>query len=53
MPPAIPEPRKEMSHFAPRIETIQIDPADIRVVIGKGGEMIQKITGELGVEIDI
>ena len=50
---AIPEPRKELSPFAPRIETIQIDPDNIRLVIGKGGEMIQKITGELGVEIDI
>lgn len=50
---AIPETRKEMSPFAPRIETIQIDPEDIRLVIGKGGEMIQKITKELGVEIDI
>jgi polyribonucleotide nucleotidyltransferase len=50
---AIPEPRKEMSPYAPRIETIQINPEDIRLVIGKGGEMIQKITGELGVEIDI
>lgn len=50
---AIPEPRKEMSAFAPRIETIQIDPDDIRLVIGKGGETIQKITGETGVDIDI
>jgi polyribonucleotide nucleotidyltransferase len=50
---ALPETRKEMSPYAPRIETIQIDPEDIRLVIGKGGEMIQKITGELGVEIDI
>ena len=50
---AIPESRKEMSPFAPRIETIQIAPEDIRLVIGKGGETIQKITGELGVEIDI
>ncbi len=50
---AIPEPRKEMSPFAPRIETITINPEDIRLVIGKGGETIQKITGELGVEIDI
>ena len=50
---AIAEPRKEMSPHAPRIETIQIDPDDIRLVIGKGGETIQKITGELGVEIDI
>ncbi len=49
----IPEARHELSPFAPRIETIQIDPEDIRLVIGKGGEMIQKITGELGVEIDI
>ncbi len=50
---AIKEPRKEMSPFAPRIETITINPEDIRLVIGKGGETIQKITGELGVEIDI
>jgi polyribonucleotide nucleotidyltransferase len=50
---AIPEPRKEMSPYAPRIETIQVNPEDIRLVIGKGGETIQKITKELGVEIDI
>ncbi len=50
---AIAEPRKELSPRAPRIETIQIAPEDIRLVIGKGGETIQKITGELGVEIDI
>ena len=50
---AISEPRKELSPYAPRIEIIQINPEDIRLVIGKGGEMIQKITGELGVEIDI
>jgi polyribonucleotide nucleotidyltransferase len=50
---AIAEPRKEMSPYAPRIETIQINPEDIRLVIGKGGETIQKITKDLGVEIDI
>ncbi len=50
---AIAEPRKELSPYAPRIETIQVNPEDIRLIIGKGGEMIQKITGELGVEIDI
>jgi polyribonucleotide nucleotidyltransferase len=50
---AIGEPRKELSPHAPRIEVIQIDPDDIRLVIGKGGETIQKITGDLGVEIDI
>jgi len=53
MTAAIAEPRKELSPHAPRIEVIQINPEDIRLVIGKGGEMIQKITGELGVEIDI
>ncbi len=50
---AIQEPRHELSPYAPRIETIQINPEDIRLVIGKGGETIQKITGDLGVEIDI
>lgn len=50
---AIAEPRKELSPRAPRIETIQIDPEDIRLIIGKGGETIQKITKEVGVEIDI
>jgi len=50
---AIPEVRKELSPRAPRIETITIDPDDIRLVIGKGGETIQKITKELNVEIDI
>jgi polyribonucleotide nucleotidyltransferase len=49
----IQEPRHELSPYAPRIETIQINPDDIRLVIGKGGETIQKITGDLGVEIDI
>jgi polyribonucleotide nucleotidyltransferase len=49
----IAEPRKEMSPYAPRVESIQINPDKIREVIGKGGEMIQKITGETGTEIDI
>lgn len=42
-----------MSPYAPRVESIQINPDKIREVIGKGGEMIQKITGETGAEIDI
>lgn len=50
---AISEPRKELSPYAPRIETITINPDDIRLVIGKGGETIQKITKETGVQIDI
>lgn len=49
----IPETRQEMSPYAPRIIAIQIDPDKIRDVIGKGGETIQKITKETGVEIDI
>ena len=43
----------EMSPYAPRVESIQINPDKIREVIGKGGETIQKITGETGTEIDI
>ncbi len=50
---AIPEVRKDLSKYAPRIETINIDPDDIRLVIGKGGETIQGITKEFGVDIDI
>jgi len=46
-------PRKELSPYAPRVETVQINPDKIREVIGKGGETIQKITGETGAEIDI
>ncbi len=49
----IASPRKELSKYAPLIMTIQIDPEQIRDVIGKGGETIQKITAECGVEIDI
>jgi polyribonucleotide nucleotidyltransferase len=49
----IAEPRKEMSPYAPRVESIKINPDKIREVIGKGGETIQKITGETGTEIDI
>ena len=47
------EPRKDMSPYAPRVEAIQINPEKIREVIGKGGEMINKIIAETGAEIDI
>jgi polyribonucleotide nucleotidyltransferase len=47
------EPRKELSPYAPHVEAIHINPDKIREVIGKGGEVIQKITGETGAEIDI
>ena len=50
---AIAEPRKELSKYAPLIEAIQINPEQIGMVIGKGGETIQGMTKEFGVEIDI
>jgi polyribonucleotide nucleotidyltransferase len=50
---AIPEYRKELSKYAPLILNIQVDPDDIRVVIGKGGETIQAISKECEVEVNI
>jgi polyribonucleotide nucleotidyltransferase len=50
---AIDKPRAELSPYAPRITKLQINPEKIREVIGKGGETIQKITAETGVDIDI
>ncbi len=50
---AIPEPRKELSQYAPKIFTTSIDPDKIREVIGPGGKMINKIIAETGVKIDI
>jgi polyribonucleotide nucleotidyltransferase len=47
------EPRKELSPYAPHVESIVINPDKIREVIGKGGETIQRITAETGTEIDI
>jgi polyribonucleotide nucleotidyltransferase len=49
----ISEPRTELSPYAPRVETMKINPDKIREVIGKGGETIQRITGETGADIDI
>ena len=46
-------PRDQLSPYAPRVESIKINPDKIREVIGKGGEIIQKITKETGAEIDI
>ena len=46
-------PRDHLSPYAPRIEKIKINPDKIGAVIGKGGEMINKITKETGAEIDI
>ena len=49
----IPAPRAEMSPYAPRITTVLINPERIREVIGPGGKVINKITAETGVKIDI
>jgi polyribonucleotide nucleotidyltransferase len=46
-------PREELSEFAPKILTTNIDPEKIRDVIGPGGKMINKIIAETGVKIDI
>ncbi len=46
-------PREELSQYAPKIEMIQIDPAKIKDVIGKGGDTINGIIDETGVKIDI
>ena len=53
MAEALAQPRTEMSPWAPRIETIQINPDKIRDVIGPGGKMIRKIVEETGCQIDI
>ncbi|GAC1601251.1 MAG: hypothetical protein NVS3B29_02740 [Candidatus Saccharimonadales bacterium] len=47
------EPRTEMSPYAPRISKLMISPDKIKDVIGKGGETINRIIAETGVEIDI
>ena len=49
----IPEPRKELSPYAPKIEMMTIHPDKIKVVIGRGGETINAIIDETGVKIDI
>ena len=50
---AIAEPRSELAPTAPKIDSIQIPVDKIKVVIGKGGETIDKIIAETGVTIDI
>jgi polyribonucleotide nucleotidyltransferase len=49
----IAEPRPTVSEYAPKIDFIKIDEDKIKVVIGKGGEQINKIIDETGVKIDI
>lgn len=49
----IPEPNKELSKYAPKIITFNIDPEKIGDVVGKSGKTINKIIEETGVKIDI
>ncbi|MCL2089262.1 MAG: polyribonucleotide nucleotidyltransferase [Oscillospiraceae bacterium] len=50
---AIPEPRSEVSKYAPKMLRMKIDVDKIREVIGSGGKVIQKICAECDVKIDI
>lgn len=49
----LPEPRKELSKYAPKIISFSINPDSIKDVIGSGGKTINKIIEETGVKIDI
>ena len=53
MDKAIASSRKELNSNAPKIQTIKIDPAKIKDVIGSGGKVIKSITEETGAKIDI
>ena len=53
MTAVLPASRAEMSQWAPRIETIMINPDKIREVIGPGGKTIRRIVEETGVQIDV
>jgi polyribonucleotide nucleotidyltransferase len=46
-------PKTSLSPYAPRVETMSVNPDKIREIIGKGGETIQRITSETGATIDI
>jgi len=53
MAEAIGEPRAELSEYAPRISSIEIDPSKIGMVIGKGGETIRALSEEFESQIDV
>lgn len=53
MSAVLPEPKKELSPYAPRIISFTIHPDKIRDVIGQGGKVIKKIVEETGAKIDI
>lgn len=49
----VPHSKKEMSVYAPRIETVQVNTSKIAAIIGPGGKQIRAIIEETGVQIDI
>ncbi len=51
--PTIPQPREELSEWAPKIEMIDVPADKIREIIGSGGKVIRRIQEETGAEIDI
>jgi polyribonucleotide nucleotidyltransferase len=53
MAEALPESRQQLAAHAPRISTIKIDPEQIGLVIGKGGETIRSLEADYDVQIDI
>ena len=53
MEKVISTPKEDLSDYAPRIEILKIHPDKIREVIGSGGKVINKITEDTGVKIDI
>jgi polyribonucleotide nucleotidyltransferase len=53
MAACIASPRSEMSPYAPRIETIKVNPDKIGLIIGPGGKTIKGIVAETGAEINI
>ena len=53
MSETISTPREELSKYAPKIYTMQVNPDKIRDIIGSGGKTINKIIDETGVKIDI
>jgi polyribonucleotide nucleotidyltransferase len=53
MAEVIQTPREQLSQFAPRIQTIQIDPSQIGMLIGKGGETIRGLSEEYESQIDV
>jgi len=53
MEKVIAKPRADLSQYAPRLITIKINPEKIRLIIGPGGEMINKIIDQCGVDLDV